>query len=474
MKAWFARRPWLATVVVALAGGGALGLAHSRLEVWPLGWLGPAAIVLVGLGAGPRQRLVGAVVLAGLGTLGLAVMSWEPLLAVAMILAAALVIYVALVLVGLAGRRLAPLLVTLAYPAVAVAAEFAMASAPLGTAMSGAYAMHDSLVLLQLAAVTGPYGLSFLAAWFGSVLGLALWQPAARAWHAPAVALVAVVGAVIVGGTLALRAAPAELVTVAAVHAPTPAGKPEDLAANRERVAAYAPLVHEAASAGAGVVVWPEMILSLEAGWADSLMADLADLARGSGAWQVIGFYHRDDPRNTARVLDPAGSLRAEYQKIHLVAAMERSAPGRDPAPVVATGVARLGVLICNDDVFTDVARQLARDGAQLVADPTWDWRDVAWRHAQMTRMRAAEGRVAYIRATQGGSSQLIDPWGRVLAEHSVLEDPRQVLVGALPLGTGDTFYARFGDVFAWAVVVLLLGLVLGATVAPSRPPRLP
>ena len=59
-----------------------------------------------------------------------------------------------------------------------------------------------------------------------------------------------------------------------------------------------------------------------------------------------------------------------------------------------------------------------------------------------------------------GGISQLIDPRGRIIAEHSVLEDPHQVLVGELPLGEGRSVYARIGDVFAWAVVVLLAGLL--------------
>jgi apolipoprotein N-acyltransferase len=197
-------------------------------------------------------------------------------------------------------------------------------------------------------------------------------------------------------------------------------------------------------------------------------MDDLAALARASGAWQVVGIAHREPARNTARVLDPTGRLRAEYQKTHLVAAMERSAPGTAPAPVIPTGQGRLGVLICNDDVFPGVARQLARDGAQLVADPTWDWAAVAWRHAQITRVRAAETGTAYVRATRGGISQLIDPRGRVLAEHSTLAEPRQVLVGAVPLGGGGTFSSRFGDLFAWIVVGLLVGLVAG-TVRPAR-----
>jgi apolipoprotein N-acyltransferase len=467
----FARRPWTWTVALSLVGGAATALAHSRLELWPGLWLAPVAVVAIGLGGTVAQRIVGAVLLGAVGSLGLVSLAWVPALAAVMMAFRALVLGAALACVGFVGRRLPLPLAALVYPAVVVASELAQAHSPLGTAMADAYPMHDATVLIQLAAVTGASGLSFLAAWAGSAFGLALWQPESAGARRAFVAAVVAVVAVILGGVVTLRGAvrdPGDAVTVAAVHAPSFRGKPEDLAANRERVAAYAPLVEQAADAGATIVVWPEMILSLEASWTDSLMADLADLARGTGAWQVIGFSHRDRPRNTARMIDPAGRLRAEYQKTHLVTAMERSAPGTDPAPVVDAGGVALGVLICNDDVFTGVARQLGRDGAEILADPTWDWEAVAWRHAQITRLRAVENRVAIIRATQGGISQLIDAYGRVLAEHSVLADPEQVLVGGLPPGGGGTVYGRVGDAFSWAIVGML-GLLVAAASARRR-----
>ncbi len=470
----FARRPWLATVLVAGLGGGLLALAHSRLAVWPAAWLAPATLVPLALGAGRGPRLLAALLLGAIGSLGLIGLAWVPQLAVALVLVASLEALAVLWLLAALHRRLPVAVLALVPPSVLTTAEFLLAASPLGTATSDAYAMHAALPLLQLTAVTGPHGLTFLAAWAGTALGLALWRPDRPAWRRPlrpvAVAVLLVAGS----GWLVLRADhDGASLTVAAVHAPTAPGKAADLAQTRDRIAAHAPLVLEAAEAGAAVVIWPEMILSLEPAWEPAVMDDLAALARASGAWQVVGIAHREPARNTARVLDPRGRLRAEYQKTHLVAAMERSAPGTAPAPVISTGQGRLGVLICNDDVFTGVARQLARDGAQLVADPTWDWAAVAWRHAQITRVRAVETGCAYVRATQGGISQLIDPRGRVLAEHSTLAEPRQVLVGAVPLGGGGTVFSRSGDLFAWTVVGLLAGLVMG-TVRPVRRPLNP
>jgi apolipoprotein N-acyltransferase len=459
-----ARHPWLVTLLLGLAGGALHALAHAGEGWWPGLWLAPVAVMGIGLGASRRQALMGAVVLGGVGALGLAGAAWEPVLVAALVIYRVLVLLAALLLLHAERDTLPPLALTLVYPTVVTAAEFGMAFTPLGTSLSDGYVVADATVVMQLAAVTGVFGLTFLAAWTGSVLGLLMWRPHGRAWRGPAVAAVIALALVLGGGWRHLQTTPREALSVAAVHAPMPrGGTARSLAENRERLAAYGPLVLEAAARGAGVVVWPELILSLQDTWTETVEAELAQLARASGAWQVIGLHDRDGLRNIARVIDPSGQVRAEYQKTHLVVARETSHAGSAPAPVVALGPAGLGVLICNDDVFTDVARQLGRDGARVVADPTWDWPDVAAAHARITRVRAVENATAYVRAARGGVSQLIGPRGRVLASHSVLDEPRQVLVGTVPLGDGGTLYARVGDVFAWMVVTLLAGLVVGA-----------
>jgi apolipoprotein N-acyltransferase len=128
---------------------------------------------------------------------------------------------------------------------------------------------------------------------------------------------------------------------------------------------------------------------------------------------------------------------------------------------VVKTEFGTLGTMICNDDTFTDIARANAGLGAEIIADPTWDWADVAQLHARMPRFRAVENGLPIVRAARGGESQLIDARGRIVARHDVLAEPHQVLVADLPLGEGETIYARYGNVFG-VVVAILLGVILG------------
>jgi apolipoprotein N-acyltransferase len=73
-----------------------------------------------------------------------------------------------------------------------------------------------------------------------------------------------------------------------------------------------------------------------------------------------------------------------------------------------------------------------------------------------MAAFRAVENGRYLVRAANTGITAVIDPWGRILARTSLFD--RTVLVREVPFLRGETFYARHGDVFAWAA--------LGATVA--------
>jgi predicted amidohydrolase len=155
-----------------------------------------------------------------------------------------------------------------------------------------------------------------------------------------------------------------------------------DLVGNR-RLAREA--VREAVSAGARVVVLPELVTSgyvfesvEEArscaepaegpalrGWSEEAAAGDAIVVGGFCELGADGALF-----NSAAVVAASGVL-AVYRKIHL---WDREPfifePGSEPAPVVETSVGRIGVGVCYDMNFPEVARGLALTGADLVALP--------------------------------------------------------------------------------------------------------
>jgi predicted amidohydrolase len=144
--------------------------------------------------------------------------------------------------------------------------------------------------------------------------------------------------------------------------------------------------VREGVSAGARLVVLPELSTSgyvfesadearsaAEPAGGPTLRGWAEEAARGE-AVVVGGFCELGDDGllyNSAAIVDGGGVL-AVYRKLHL---WDREQlvfePGREPAPVVETPAGRIGIGVCYDINFPEVARGLALAGADLIALPT-------------------------------------------------------------------------------------------------------
>lgn len=141
---------------------------------------------------------------------------------------------------------------------------------------------------------------------------------------------------------------------------------------------------------------------------------------------------HGDKVYNTAYVLD-RGKLAGTYRKIHLFSLMgeDRSLDGGDSWLVADTHIGKVGVFICYDLRFPELARRLALEGAEILAVPA-EWpkpREEHWR--TLMKARAIENQLFVVAANccgvQGkldffGESLIIGPKGEYLA-HGGYED---------------------------------------------------
>ncbi len=99
---------------------------------------------------------------------------------------------------------------------------------------------------------------------------------------------------------------------------------------------------------------------------------------------------------------------------------------------------------------FPLLARQYSNDGARLMLVPAWDFIADGWLHGRMAVLRGVESGFSIARSVKQGILTLSDGRGRVVAQHVTGFPPFDILVGAVPLGNGPTFYDRTGDWFAW------------------------
>jgi predicted amidohydrolase len=156
---------------------------------------------------------------------------------------------------------------------------------------------------------------------------------------------------------------------------------PGDVADNLARIERAAT---EATADGADLLVLPELATTgYGAGDAITALAEPADgaqaqaltaIARRAGLALVCGFAEAADGAvyNAALAVTPAG-VAACYRKRQLYAAYERGLfrPGEAPPPVLPLASLRVGLLVCYDVEFPELARHLALQGAELLAVPT-------------------------------------------------------------------------------------------------------
>lgn len=406
--------------------------------------------------------------------------------------------------------RLPPPLHPLLLPTLATALEFLSGQlSPFGSFGAVAYTQVGFLPLLQLAALWGLPGITFLL-YLPAAVGQWILdvRPPRRQAVLGLLFTLLLLGAVFGGGLARLRAASAQLdgpkVAVAIVSSPehrhvstllAPAyatGDPSTVdwpSTFRQGQVAIDDLLRRsqaAAQAGAQIIVWPETAAIVPEADEPALRRTAGALARSHQVYLALalGVIRLPTARGPARhgtdapaidnrmiLIGPGGDVVAQYRKTIAVPGPEAAllVPGDGRIPIVDTQYGRVALAICFDLDFPQHLRQAA--GADLLLVAAEDWPGITPYHSDMARLRAIEGGFALVRAARYGRSLLADAGGRLLAtaEHATLVDaPEGRLLAQLPLGGRSTIYARWGDILGWLSVAALV-LLVGATLAKSR-----
>ena len=111
----------------------------------------------------------------------------------------------------------------------------------------------------------------------------------------------------------------------------------------------------------------------------------------------------------------------------------------------------------------------MASLGADLLVVSSNDVAGIAEKHWTHLVFRAVETDVAAVKADSAFDSAVIDPDGRVLALQADKRTSRATLVTDVPVGTGDTFYVRFGDWLGWLAVAGALVVAMGGLAVRLR-----
>ncbi|MFD3541838.1 carbon-nitrogen hydrolase family protein [Streptomyces sp. NPDC058662] len=172
-----------------------------------------------------------------------------------------------------------------------------------------------------------------------------------------------------------------------------------------------------AAHSGAGLLVTSEMFLTGYALPVEDIaaLAETADgasaraigeIARRHGVAVLYGYPERagDVVHNSAQLIGPDGTARANYRKTHLFGCFEQEAftPGDTPVVQADLGGLRIGIMICYDVEFPENVRAHALAGTDLLLVPTAQMHPFQFVAEQVVPVRAFENQmyIAYVNRT--------------------------------------------------------------------------
>lgn len=459
-----------------LAGLGAIGatavmvwFGYNLNPRWPLMWFAPLPVLLFA----PRARWWTAGGVAFMGWfLGYFTM-WSylhelevPLLGFVLIFGAASLIFaLAVLLIRALLRRGAAWTALLAFPALWVASEyFRNLTTPHGTAGSLAYTQLNFLAFLQLASITGPWGMSFLLMLFPAAIAIGVYlhrSDPKRARQILAASLGLIVLVLVFGAVRLALQAPPPHVKVGLIASDAPGN--DDVAAEgapTERLFhEYASYADRLASQGARVIVIPEktgVVVEREsdAATVDAMFQSVADKDKVT---IVVGMVDVAPPvkYNRACVYSPGTPVR-HYDKHHMLPPFESNLEPGTTTTVLPETSPLWGVEICKDMDFAQLSRQYGKENAGLMLVPAWDFRIDRWWHGHIAVMRGVEDGFAIARAAKDGYLTVSDNRGRILAETRSDSAPFATLLADVSTTHDRTLYLLLGDWFAWLAVAAL------------------
>ena len=495
---------WTAVALLTI-GIGLFVISNGRWIVPAAAWLAPVLLLRFAHGGRGALRLpllfAGIAIAARVMLFGI-IPDFLGLLAYLLTLFYALQWFLPYLADRLVAGRMAGFVSTLVFPATVVGGEY-LAGLPYGTWGAWAYTQVGNLPVVQVASLTGMWGISFLVTWFGAVVNWA-W---ARRWEWARVRVgVATFAAVVVGVVLfgGVRLASAPALPSIRVAGFTAKAETESFAAalqglggssfsemaRRDQAALRAAAwcfyekvlarTETLAREGASIVLWPEGGLRVLPEDETALLDKVAAVSRRSGAYVLAAYTVAPAERAVGRglnkdvLLDPHGAVVWDFRKAHLVPGA-REIPGDGVVPVAETPLGRLATVICYDADFPGFVRQAGHAGVGLMLVPAWDWRAIDPLHAFMATLRGVENGCSLVRQTGMGLSIATDAYGRLLAVTDHFTSASPTMIVEVPTGHVGTLYGMTGDLFAWLciafVAVAVLGLFLaarGLTRSPS------
>jgi len=368
---------------------------------------------------------------------------------------------------------------TFIYPVVLVIEEYLFSISPFGTWGILPHSQLSFPVLLQMSSLTGMFGITFIVAWFASVVNW-IWEHnfSIQSLKIGGITYTSILFVILLYGGVKLTFYPVELKTVkvAAISSETnifyiipDAKNAKKYISSHKDIEAQIQLTRDAVREGAKIIAWHEGALILDSKNIFELTHRLKQIADAYDAYILMSYLElsvreNEKPFNNKAVLfDKDGETVWEYKKSKLGPGPEQEATNAGDAklPYVDTKYGRLSTAICFDMEFPKLIHQAGKNQVDILLVPGCDWKGITPIHTKMASLEAIQNSFNLVRIAGPGLSAAYNYYGEIIAQKNSFYSGNGILYAEVPVYAPNSLYAMTGNIFSWICIAALLAFLI-------------
>ena len=341
--------------------------------------------------------------------------------------------------------------------------------------MNLGYSQHNFLPILQFASIFGQYGLSFLIVLVNSVIIFLIINRKRKLVRNTLIIFSLLSTAILLFGYNSLKET---------YNPPIKVGLVQD---ESSEFPVYESLSKQLPN-DVNFILWPEYAVPEFLDENTELLTRISNLTKAKNSYLILGSMDESETysrevkanamgklgypediikktfkyHNTAYLFSPEGVNLGRYYKMNPIQFFADGVAGKSFS-VFETTFGDIGIMICYDTDYSYVARNLVKNGAQLLFIPNYDsiqWSELQHKqHSAMTSMRAVENRRFIARSSTSGISQIIDPKGRIT--NTIELSKSGITTGFIEAIDAKTFYTNYGFVLPYICTAFSLIFVV-------------
>lgn len=236
----------------------------------------------------------------------------------------------------------------------------------------------------------------------------------------------------------------------------------EDIGVVSKTINQYINTISKIKNNSVDVVLLPEKFIRVSNQYKFNVIKKFDQVAKEKNSIIIFGIRNKNNETitNDAIINFPDKSESGIYSKFHMLPASEGNYMPGNKLYIFKVNNLRAGILICKDMDFVNPAMDYAKKNIDIMFVPALDFWVDEWQHSKPAIMRGIEGGYAVARNAQWGLMTVTDATGRIVFKTADIKTPR-ILTVTLPISHVKTFYSQYGDWFIYLCILFIITILI-------------